>query len=423
MSERGALIDDCVHCGFCLPACPTYRLWSHEADSPRGRIVLMADVERGGPVTPAVARHVDLCLGCMGCVTACPSGVRYDRLIEGMREEVEERGRRSWTDRIFRAALFALLPHPGRLRWLRLGLAAYQRLRLGRLLRAGRLTALLPPRLRALEALQPRLRPAPALPGVTAARGDERCRAVLLEGCVQSVFFSHVNAATARVLAAEGVRVTAPGPSCCGALSLHSGRRAEALAHARTLADRIAQEDLDALVVNAAGCGSSLKSYAELLGDAGEGDPVVRISRRTRDVSELLADLEPRAPRHPVPLRVAYHEACHLSHAQGVRAAPRRLLEAIPGLEVREPRELDQCCGSAGIYNIVEPEAASALGRRKAEAILETGSQLVVTSNPGCALQIASHLARLGRPLPVRHVVELLDASIRNSGSAELLAI
>jgi len=421
MTERAALIDDCVHCGFCLPACPTYRLWSHEADSPRGRIVLMAAAEQGAPLTPALARHIDLCLGCMGCLSACPSGVRYDQLIEGMREQVEERGARGPIDRLFRALLFALLPHPRRLGWARLCLVAYERLGVDRLLRASRLTGLLPARLRAMVDLRPRVGDAVDLPGVTAAQGEERGRVALLEGCVQSVFFSHVNAATVRVLAAEGYRVATPGAACCGALSLHSGRRKEALAHARALARRLERLEFDLLIVNAAGCGSSLKGYAELLGGEGEGDPVSLVSHRTRDVSELLGNVPPRAPRHPLPLRVAYHEACHLSHAQGVRDAPRRLLEGVPGLELVQPRDLEQCCGSAGIYNVVEPGPASALGAAKAGAILETQPQLVVTSNPGCALQIASHLAQLGRPLPVRHVVELLDASIRGTPPGELL--
>lgn len=415
------LLADCVHCGFCLPACPTYALWSRETDSPRGRIHLMkAALDGGAPINPTFARHFDTCLGCMACVTACPSGVQYDRLIEAVRPQIERRVERPAGDRLFRRLVFALFPHPGRLRWAALALWGYQRLGLRRLVRSFRLPALLPARLRAMEAVAPdlSLRAAwSAMPAVVPAQGERRRRVALLLGCVQRVFFGGVNRATARVLSAEGCEVVIPpGQGCCGALMLHAGLEDDAAALARRFIDTFERSaaGVDAVVTNAAGCGSTLKEYGRLLRD----DPAYAaraeaLAARCRDVSEVLADLEPRAPRHPIPLRVAWHDACHLRHAQGVSAEPRRVLSAIPALDVRDAPEGELCCGSAGIYNLVEPEAAAELGRRKASSVLATGAEAVVSSNPGCLLQLRSALERAGRPLRTMHLVELVDASIR----------
>ena len=415
------LLADCVHCGFCLPPCPTYALWSRETDSPRGRIhLLKVALEGKARITPEFARHFDTCLGCMACLTACPSGVRYDELVEAARPQIERQVQRPLGDRLFRRLIFSLFPYPRRLRWVATKLWAWQRLGLQRLVRAGGLPNLLPARLRALEAVAP---PVTfdgiwsSLPAVVPARGGRRRRVALLLGCVQRVFFSGVNAATARVLAAEGCEVVIPpGQGCCGALMMHSGLESEAEALARRFVDAFepALADVDAIVINAAGCGSTLKEYGRLLRDDPAYAPRARaLAAKCRDVSEVLAGLEPRAPRRPVRMRVAYHDACHLQHAQGVSDPPREVLAAVPGLEVLDVPEGGLCCGSAGVYNLVEPEAADELGRRKARNVLSTGADAVVSSNPGCLLQLGSALQREGRPLPTMHLVELLDASIR----------
>ncbi|MGI8922083.1 MAG: (Fe-S)-binding protein [Solirubrobacteraceae bacterium] len=397
------LIEDCVHCGFCLPACPTYALWGDELDSPRGRIVLMEEAhEPGRKLSPTVVEHWDRCLGCMACVTACPSGVRYDTLITRTRAQVERHHPRSLSERLKRRAIFALATHPARLRPL-LPLARLAPALAGRGGTIGAVAALA----QGLPARGGRTRP----PAVTPARGVRRARVALLQGCVQRAGFGAVNAASARVLAAEGFEVHAPeAPRCCGALQHHAGDARGAMALARTTI--AALEAFDLVVVNAAGCGSTMKEYGELLGDdPAWAERAAGFAGRVRDVCELLAD-EPRAPRHPLELSVAYHDACHLAHAQGIREQPRALLRSIPGIELHEPTGGEACCGSAGIHNIVQPEAAAELGSRSARAALETGAQIVAVANPGCALQLSAHLRSLGHPLPVRHPIELLAASL-----------
>ena len=415
------LLADCVHCGFCLPPCPTYALWSRETDSPRGRIHLMkVAVEGKARITPEFARHFDTCLGCMACVTACPSGVQYDKLVEAARPQIERHVERPLGDRLFRRLIFALFPYPGRLRWVALKLWGYQRLGIQRLVRASGLLSLLPARLRAMEAVAPRfslramLR---SLPAVVPAVGERRRRVALLLGCVQRVFFSEVNAATARVLAAEGCEVLIPrAQGCCGALMLHAGLDKDAEAMARRFIDAFEPSlaEVDAIVINAAGCGSTLKEYGHLLrDDAQYASRAAALAAKCRDISEVLAELEPRAPRHPVRMRVAFHDACHLQHAQGVSAEPRRVLATIPGLDVRDVPEGGLCCGSAGIYNLVEPDAAGELGSRKARNVLSTDAEAVVSSNPGCLLQLGCALEREGRSLRTMHLVEMVDASIQ----------
>lgn len=399
-----ALVDACVHCGFCLPACPTYQLWGQEMDSPRGRIQLMKLGLDGEPLTDATATHIDRCLGCMACVTACPSGVRYDTLIAAKRAEVEAEHPRTWRERALRGTIFRLFPYPRRLRALRAPLRVAQLTRLDRL--AGRLLARAAPGLAAMAELAPRTGSRPRLPARIPAQGRRRAVVGMLTGCVQREFFPGVNAATARVLAAEGCEVVIPpGQGCCGALSLHSGRRDEAARFARHTAEVFRAAGVDAVVVNAAGCGSAMKEYGEL----GVDPPPVR------DLSEFLVSLGPVAPRHPVPRTVAYHDACHLSHAQGIREAPRQLLAAVPELSVREIPDGEICCGSAGVYNLLQPAAARELGDRKAGQVATTGADLLVSANPGCAMQIAAALRRRGTGLPVAHVAEVLAASIRGS--------
>jgi Fe-S oxidoreductase len=422
---------DCVHCGFCLPVCPTYQLWGEEMDSPRGRIHLVGQVLDGAPLSAAAALHFDRCLGCMACMTACPSGVQYDQLIEAARVWTEEARsgpagaagsagtagsadaavsarRRPARERAARAAIFSLFPYPGRLRAATAPLRAMQRAGLSRLVSRSGLPDLVSPTLGAALRLAP---PVPAagprrLPERVPARGPRRIVVGMLTGCVQSVFFPQVNAATARVLAAEGCDVIVPrGQGCCGALSLHSGREAEAAAFARQTIATFERACVDAIVVNSAGCGSAMKEYGRLLGD--------RVSVTVRDLSEFLVELGPAARRHPLPITAAYHDACHLAHAQRITRQPRELLRAIPDLNLVEVPDAGTCCGSAGVYNLVQPEAAAELGARKAEAVLAAGAPVLISANPGCSLQVAAAVAGRGEHVTVAHTAEVLDASIR----------
>ncbi len=379
------LVDACVHCGFCLPSCPTYGvLWQQEMDSPRGRIQLMESLNNGTiELTATVVEHFDRCLGCMACVTSCPSGVQYDRLIEQTRDTIERRYRRSGTERLVRRAIFTVLPHR-------------RRLRVALALR--RLPA--PGPFRPLKALAPPWSAAEWPPEHLPGAGP---RVAVLAGCVQSVVFGDVNAATARVLNAEGYDVHVPrAQGCCGALHAHAGRLASGIARAGTLAEDLSGYDY--IVVNAAGCGSHLKDHGVV---------------NAVDISELIA--EPRAVRHHLPIRVAFQDSCHLRHAQAISEGPRALLDAIPGLERLEPAEQDICCGSAGIYNIVEPEAAAALGDRKAQQVLATQPEAYASANPGCLIQMTAALRRAGSPTPAFHPIELVDASIRGISVAELV--
>ncbi len=419
---------DCVHCGFCLPACPTYQLWAEEMDSPRGRIYLVNQILDGAPMSASAAEHFDRCLGCMACMTACPSGVQYDQLIEAARVWTEEARSsapaveaatpgRTVRERVARAAIFSVFPYPRRLRALTAPLRAAQRTGLDRRLARSSLPERVSPALGAALRLAPRagasVRP---LPERVPALGTRRAVVGMLTGCVQSVFFPQVNAATARVLAAEGCDVIIPrGQGCCGALSLHSGREAEAAAFARRTIALFGQAGVDAVVVNSAGCGSAMKEYGRLLGQAGPGwtERAAEMSGSVRDLAEFLAEIGPVARRHPLPVTAAYHDACHLAHAQRITQQPRELLRAIPGLNLVEVPDAGTCCGSAGVYNLLQPEAASELGARKAESVLATGAPLLISANPGCSLQIASALARRGQDIAVAHTAEVLDASIR----------
>ncbi|AYY13879.1 4Fe-4S dicluster domain-containing protein [Actinobacteria bacterium YIM 96077] len=407
------LIDDCVHCGFCLPACPTYSLWGEEMDSPRGRIYLMKTALEGDtPIDSTWVGHMDACLGCMACVPACPSGVKYGELIESARATIERDYRRPWRDRLFRSLLFRMFPGRRRLRlaaalgWL------YQRSGLATLVRRSGVRGRLPARLQALESLMPSttLRAVTRrTPRLTPAEGERRQRVGFLTGCIQEVFFGDVNAATVRVLAAEGCEVVAPpAQGCCGALELHGGREAGALDRARSVVDVFAPLELDAIVVNAAGCGSALKDYGRLLADDPDyAERAAAFAGKVRDVTEVLAGLPPRQSYGQLDVTVAYHDACHLANAQRITSEPRNLLQRVPGLQLRPVLDDGICCGSAGIYNLVEPEAAGELGRRKAEALASTGAQMVVTTNPGCALQIARELDR-----PVVHPVQILASAL-----------
>lgn len=415
------LLNQCVHCGFCLPVCPTYQLWREEMDSPRGRIYLMQMARSGNAesLDAGMVQHFDRCLGCMACMTACPSGVEYSKLIEATRAQVERNHHRSFFDRLHRALIFSIFPNPGRLRFVSLFAWIYQHLGLRWLVHNIGLLRLLPARMQQMESLLPSvtLRMLTAkLPVRIAPIGAPRARVGLMLGCVQRVFFEHVNAATARVLTAEGCDVYIPREQgCCGALMTHTGREDEAIVAARKLIDSFEPLNLDYIVINAAGCGSNVKDYGHLLRD----DPAYAqraqaFAAKCRDISEVLAELAPQAPRHPVPMRIAYQDPCHLFHAQRVGRQPRDLLRTIPGLELLELPDTG-CCGSAGVYNLIEPDTAHELGERKARTVADTGADALVSGNPGCMLQITKELHRLGRDMPAFHLVELLDASIRNT--------
>ncbi len=409
-------LDLCVHCGFCLPTCPTYVLWGEEMDSPRGRIhLIQAGVEGRVQMTPRFVQHFDACLGCLACVTACPSGVDYGSLIESTRAQIERRYPRGWWERLVRHALFAVAPYPGRLRVAALALGPMRAIA-SMVDRVGLLSRL-PASVQAFVRLMPRraaasgrARAASAVPAV----GERRLTVGLLTGCVQSVFFRDVNEATTAVLAAEGCDVLAPPQGCCGALELHSGLDGAARERARAVIVAFEGVEIDLVVTNVAGCGSAMKDYGRLLaGDPVWADRAARFAARVRDVSEVIDQLDPpRATRHPLSVRVAYHDACHLSHGQGVRREPREMLASIPGLALVPLAEPDICCGSAGVYNILQPEPATQLGARKAAFIESADPDIIATGNAGCLLQLAAAQRAAGNDRPVLHPIQIVHASI-----------
>ena len=393
-------IGSCVHCGFCLPVCPTYKLLGEEMDSPRGRIFLMKEVLEGTIDQEQALPYVDRCLGCQACVPACPSGVPYGDLLISFRAHTEERRR----DRGFsRMLVLQTLPYPRRFR-----LAAA----LGKLARPIR--KLLPAQLRAMLDLLPADLPKTrSLPELYPAKGARRARVALLAGCAQQVLAPQINWATLRVLAENGVETVIPrNQGCCGALSMHSGAAGQARALARRNL-RGFPDDVDAVLTNAAGCGSAMKEYPLLFKKLPEEETAAAFARRVQDVSVFLDTLGFKAPPAlPEPIRIAYHDACHLAHAQGAQAAPRRLLKSIPNLTLLEIPEGEMCCGSAGTYNLDQPEIARELGRRKALNVVASGAEAVATGNIGCMTQIQAHLAL---PLPVVHTMEVLDRAYRSA--------
>jgi glycolate oxidase iron-sulfur subunit len=402
-----APIDACVHCGFCLPTCPTYVTEGEEMDSPRGRIFLMKQVLEGELELGAALPYLDNCLGCQACVTACPSGVQYGELITGFRAQVDPVRPRAPASRLQRELTLATLPHPRRFR------AAA---RLGRPVKrfAARMPAALAPMLRLLPDVLPAAQP---LPEIYPAVGERRARVALLAGCAQQVLAPDINWATLRVLAAHGVETVIPrGQACCGSLAMHTGAFDRARPGARKNLRAFARDDIDAVITNAAGCGSGMQEYGLLFAGTAEQAAAEDLAGRVKDVTEFLAELGPAGPAPALsePLAVAYHDACHLAHAQGVRSAPRRLLESIDGLRLIEAAEWELCCGSAGTYNIEKPEIAAQLGERKARNLLATGAELIVSGNIGCLTQLRLHLAELGSELPVLHTVQLLDRAMRN---------
>jgi len=403
-------LDRCVHCGLCLNACPTYRELGLEMDSPRGRIYYMLQAGEGViPISGAYIEHLELCLACRACETACPSGVPYGRLIEAARAQIEETVRRPWWVRAVRWFLLErLIVSPA---WLKLAgtlLYCYQASGLQRLLRSSGLLK----RFRTLRELE-RLAPAVERPffyrhvgKVFPAEGERQRRVAFLAGCVANVCLARLNEATIRVLQKNGCEVVVPaGQACCGALHAHLGLRRQARRLAKRNIEVFLANGCDAIITNAAGCGSTMKEYPELF----EGDPAGReraesFAMLTKDVTEFLASLELNRQMRPVPVTVTYQDSCHLAHGQKIRQAPRKLLGAIPGLEFREMPLADLCCGSAGVYNALHRGMAAAILEKKLEAAESTGAEVIATANPGCMLQL-----RTAARQRVAHVVELLD--------------
>lgn len=429
------LIDACVHCGFCLATCPSYRVLGTEMDSPRGRIYLMDGVQEGRiDLNATTATHFDSCLGCLACVTTCPSGVQYDRLIAATRPQVERQVTRSGPMALLRQLLFNLLPYPQRLRSLLRPLWFYQRSGLQQWVRSLKILPTLAPHLAAMEALLPPLTAAsfrdPKPPqgelsqGIMRipAQGERRYRVGLLLGCVQRLFNPAVNEATIRVLTANGCEVIIPqDQGCCAALSHHQGQESQAQGLARAMVDSFQRAEqvygaLDAVLVNASGCGHTLKEYGHILqADPAYGTQAQAFALRVKDVQEFLAQVGLTASLSPLgssPLIVAYQDACHMLHGQKIYQQPRQLLRQIPGVTLREPVDGAICCGSAGIYNILQPEVAAELGQQKATNLVNTGATVIASANIGCFVQISHHLEQLGYSVPVLHPMQLLDQAI-----------
>ena len=406
-------LRQCIHCGMCLEACPTYQITRLETESPRGRIHLMINMLEGGQTTDATRLHLDRCLACRACEVVCPSGVPYGHLIEAARTVIAEetRPRRGWLASRLRRLALDVLADPQSLARAAVVLGLYERLGLRTLLHRTGATRVLPRGLRRLEALYPPFaRPRYRAPGMPPA---PRARIALLLGCVMRVAYGDVHTAAARILARQGIAVIdAPGQTCCGALHAHAGEREDARALARRNIAAFEEADVDAIVVDAAGCGAQLKGYATLLADDDAwAARAAAFVAKVRDVTEYLVEVAgERLGRLDV--RATYQDPCHLAHAQGIRTQPRALLSRVHGLELIEMADADVCCGSAGSYNLTQPEYSARLLDRKVDAILATGARAVVSANPGCMLQIEAGLRARGSRIPVLHVVEVLDRAM-----------
>ena len=411
-------LDRCVHCGLCLNACPTYRELGLEMDSPRGRIHQMNQVVNGAPITPDYIQHLDLCLACRGCETACPSGVPYGRMIEAARAHLEQHRRRGPISRWARALLLKrALSSRSLLQIAGAGLYLYQASGAQRILRLSGLLKLFGP-LGDIEALAPSAEVPfffPQIGKTFPAEGEQRFRVAFLAGCVANVAFARLNEATVRVLQKNGCEVVVPpAQGCCGALAVHAGLREEACRLARAEVDAAPAEEYDAILTNAAGCGSTLKEYGELLAeDAEYREKARRFSKKVKDVTEFLASIELR-PRlgsglSAIDATVTYQDSCHLAHGQKITTAPRKLIRSVPGITFREMPNADTCCGSAGIYNLLENQMATQILEHKLEKVNATGASIVLSANPGCLLQLRAGVRLYGHGQRVMHVVELLD--------------
>ena len=417
------LIGACVHCGFCLSTCPSYRVIGKEMDSPRGRIYVMDAINNGeASLNQTSSQHFDTCLGCLACVTTCPSGVRYDKLIAATRPQVERNIPRSLPDKLIRSLIFNLFPYPNRLRPLLIPLFIYQKLGFNKLICSSKLLDKISPRLAAMESILPEITVdsfSNNYPNIIPAEGEKRYRVGLILGCVQRIFFSSVNMATIRVLTANGCEVVIPKTQgCCAALPEHQGQTEQAHALAKQMIDSFVNTGVDAVIINAAGCGHTLKEYDNILQDDSEYcDKAKEFSNKVKDVQEFLANVGLTAKLYPLveeeELTIVYQDACHLLHGQKISLEPRKLLLKIPGVKLREPIDAALCCGSAGVYNMLQPETANELGEQKVENLLNTGAELIASPNPGCSLQIKKHLDLQGNNMSLMHPIELLDYSIR----------
>ena len=414
----------CVHCGLCLNNCPTYRLWGLEADSPRGRIRQMVLVDEGRlPLGDSFVRHIDQCLDCRACETACPSGVEYGKLVEAARAQIEQNYRRPLLSRLARSLAYRhLLPYPRRIAAVARLTRFYQRSGLQSVARASGVLRLLG--LADRERLMPPVEREfffSQMGRIFPAQGPRRARVAFFAGCITQVSFSSLHAATIRVLTANGCEVVVPdGQICCGALAAHAGVRETARAQARVNLDVFLREDFDAIVTNTAGCGSTLKEYDQLFP---ESDPAhqqaLAFRAKMRDATEFLDGLGQVAPLGEIPLRVTYQDSCHLLHGQKIREAPRRLLTSVPGVELVEMRLADNCCGSAGVYNVTQTQASMELLAEKMECARQTRAEAIVTANPGCLLQMRAGAAIHGTGQQVLHVFELLDRSLAAATSRQ----
>lgn len=423
MGILGRVMDEdlyrCVHCGLCLNVCPTYLETGLETESPRGRIALMKGLNEGRlEASRRVVSHWDLCLGCRACEAACPSGVPYGRLIEGVREELVERGKTSWRSKLVSTVMLrGLLPRLWALRFLVWMMRWYQRLGVQWLVRGSRILKLVPGPLNKLERQLPRVpgRFFRASSKVFPAVGEKKMRVGLLAGCVMPLVQGPTMDAAVRVLQRNGCEVVvSPGQGCCGALNLHSGEGSSGRRMARRNIDVFLSAGVERVVVASAGCGSAMKEYGHLLKDDAEySEKAEQLASMTVDITEFLASLPFERPKWRVDLRVTYQDACHLAHAQGVSEAPRRLLEAIPGLELVEMEDASVCCGAAGIYTITQRRMSARLLESKMDAVLATGAEVVATANPGCALQLEAGLRQAESDGRVCHVVDLLDEAYR----------
>ncbi len=416
------LLDACVHCGFCLDTCPSYRVIGKETDSPRGRIYLMDAINQDEARFDSVtSQHFDSCLGCLACVTSCPSGVRYDQLIISTRAQVERNQPRSFHQKVIRSIIFNLFPYPERLKYLLPLFWLYQNSRLQSLfLKMGFLKAI-SSNLSAMESLLPPVDLKSLqvnFPAIVPSQGKKRYRVGMVLGCVQRLFFSSVNAATIRVLTANGCEVVIPPQQgCCAAIPAHQGREKQAQELARQMIDSFAATEVDYIIINAAGCGHTLKEYGGILKD----DPLYQqkgrdFSNRVRDIQEFLVEIGLTTQLFPLTeetLTIVYQDACHLLHGQSISAQPRELLRQIPNVILKEPLDAALCCGSAGVYNMLEPEVAEQLGQQKLKNLLNTGAQMIASSNPGCSLQITRSMKTQGQAIALRHPIELLDLAIR----------
>lgn len=423
------LIDQCVHCGFCLSTCPSYRVIGKEMDSPRGRIYLMNAINQGeAKLDESTSPHFDSCLGCLACVTTCPSGVQYDQLIASVRPQVERNQPRNWWEKILRTLIFNIFPYPARLSIFLPLLWFYQISGLQALVRKTGILKFFP-RIASMESILPSIQLASInkkYPYIIPPQKEKKYRVGLILGCVQRLFFDPVNEATVRVLTANGCEVVIPpSQGCCGALPAHQGQEKQAQTLAKQMIDSFLSAEVDYIIINAAGCGHTLKEYHHILKDDSEGncyaariyeEKAKEFVSKVRDINEFLMETGFNVDLSPVTddtVKVVYQDACHLLHGQKISLQPRQLLQKIPNLELKEPVDAALCCGSAGVYNLLQPDVANELGEQKVQNLLNTGASIIASPNPGCALQITKHLKLQGKEVKVMHPMELLNHSIR----------